>query len=58
MKKDISEEFASPNSNLRLLFATEAYSMGTDVADIRYVVHVGPPMSLESKLDGLFTDIT
>jgi superfamily II DNA helicase RecQ len=35
---------------IRILFATEAYSMGTDVRDIRRVVHVGAPTSLESKL--------
>lgn len=38
-----------PDSDLRLLFATEAYSMGTDAPDIRRIVHAGPPHSLESE---------
>jgi hypothetical protein len=35
---------------MRLLFATEAYSMGTDVPDIRRIVHYGVPSTLESKI--------
>ena len=43
----------TPNSTLRLLFATEAYGMGTDAPDIKRVVHFGPPASLESKNNNL-----
>ena len=32
------------------MFATEAYSMGTDVSNIRRVVHAGPPKTMESTL--------
>lgn len=35
--------------DIRLLFATEAYGMGTDSSDIRRVIHVGPPATIESK---------
>lgn len=35
---------------VRLLFATEALSMGTDITNIRRIIHVGPPTSLESKM--------
>ena len=34
---------------IRLLFATEAYNMGTDAPDIKKIVHFGVPGSLESK---------
>lgn len=44
MKK---KQFTS--SHLKLLFATEAYSMGTDAPNIRRIIHFGPPSSLESK---------
>ncbi|XP_052079201.1 uncharacterized protein LOC127717558 [Mytilus californianus] len=52
--------------SLRLLFATEAYSMGTDAPDIRQVVHYGVPSSLETYLqevgragrDGIFSTAT
>ena len=37
------------DSKLRLLFATEAYGIGADSPDIRRVVHVGPPNTIESK---------
>lgn len=36
--------------SLRLLYATEAYGMGIDVPDVRHVVHIGPPSTMESML--------
>merc|ERR1712062_148732 len=39
---------AMAQGGLRLLFATEAYSMGTDVADIKQIIHIGPPSTLET----------
>lgn len=50
MKDDVLKNFSSPNGEIRLLFATEAYSMGTDVEDIRRIIHLGVPSSLESKI--------
>ena len=37
------------DSDIRLLFATDVYGMGTDGPDVRHIVHVGPPTSLEGK---------
>ncbi|VDI04411.1 Hypothetical predicted protein, partial [Mytilus galloprovincialis] len=34
--------------SLRLLYATEAYGMGIDVPDVRHVVHIGPPSTMET----------
>jgi superfamily II DNA helicase RecQ len=53
-KSDISEEFSKPDSKLRLIFATDAYGMGVDVADIKRIVHVGTPTNLESKFNKAF----
>jgi ATP-dependent helicase YprA (DUF1998 family) len=36
--------------SVRLLLATEAFGMGTDVRDIRRVVHIGPPKCREGKI--------
>ena len=37
------------DGHIRLLFATEAYGMGADAPDVRRIIHIGPPASLESK---------
>ncbi|XP_046566715.1 ATP-dependent DNA helicase Q1-like, partial [Haliotis rubra] len=50
LKQELSCIFKSPNSHVRLLLATEAYSMGTDAPDIRRVIHIGPPSTLETYL--------
>ena len=49
MKMDVLTNMSDPDGNLRLLFATEAYSMGTDVPDIRRIVHCGVPRSVEGN---------
>ena len=49
MKEAVGRDMASTSGNIRFLIATEAYSMGTDAPDIRRVIHIGPPGSLESK---------
>ena len=46
MKNDILEEITLKNSRIRLLFA--ALSMGVDAPDIKHVIHIGPPSSIES----------
>ena len=53
MKSMITNAMQDPDGNLRLLFATEAYGMGADPPDVRRVVHVGPPTSIESEWDGI-----
>lgn len=50
--KDIrGRDMASSEGQIRLLFATEAYSMGVDAPDISRVVHAGAPATMESKWD-------
>ena len=51
MKETVSEGM---QNELRLLLATEAYSMGVDVNDICRIVHAGPPSSMESKFCMLY----
>ena len=48
MKSRITELMQSPDSGLRLLLCTEAYSMGADPANICNVVHIGPTNNIES----------
>ena len=49
MKGLIASSMARSDSSLRVLFATEAYGMGADAPDVRDVVHIGVPSSLDSK---------
>lgn len=49
MKEKTVHKMCYTSSHLKLLFATEAYSMGTDAPKIRRIIHFGPPSSLESK---------
>ncbi len=39
---------------VRVLLATEAYGYGADSPNVRYIIHVGPPNTMESKLNILF----
>ena len=48
MKVRICDEFQKENSLIRILFATEAFGMEIDISDIRAIVHVGVPRTLES----------
>lgn len=48
MKEKTVHEMCDPSSHLKLLFATEAYNMGTDAPNIRRIKHFGPPSPLES----------
>ncbi|KAK3082845.1 hypothetical protein FSP39_006929 [Pinctada imbricata] len=50
MKEKLVQEMGHPSSKLKLLFATEAYSMGTDAPNIRRIVHIGPPSSLDTYM--------
>lgn len=50
MKEKTVHEMCDPSSHLKLLFATEAYNMGTDAPNIRRIKHFGPPSSLETYL--------
>ena len=48
MKKEIVDDMGDTKGKIKLLFATEAYGMGADAPDVRQIVHIGPPTSLES----------
>lgn len=37
------------SERVRMLIATEAYSMGTDCNNIRRIIHTSPPSAIESK---------
>lgn len=49
MRREVVSHMADPNGPTKLLFDTEAYSMGTDAPDIRRIIHAGVPTRLESK---------
>ena len=51
MKGKLLNEMRDPSSSLKLLFAIEAYSMRTDAPNIRRILHIGPPSSLDSELN-------
>ena len=49
MKEVISKSMLCVGGTLRLLLATEAYGMGCDAPDVRRIVHISPPSSIESE---------
>ena len=53
MRNKVLHSMADPSGSTKLLFATEAYSMGTDAPDIRRVIHAGVPTRLESTISYL-----
>ena len=48
MKKSIISEIRKRNSRVRVIFATSALGMGVDAPDIRHVIRITPPSSIES----------
>ena len=46
-RKNVVDDMANPLGSIKLLFATEAYSMGTDCPNLRDVHFIGVPHSLE-----------
>ena len=46
-KKIITTSLYSPNGKCRVIFCTNAFGMGVNFPDIRYVVHYGPPRNVE-----------
>lgn len=47
--KEVVASAMGESVGLKLLFATEAYSMGTDCPDIERIVHFGVPKKIESR---------
>ena len=50
MKKSVGCDMGTVSGSIKLLFATEAYSMGADAANVSRVFHITPPSNLESKI--------
>ncbi|VDI31554.1 Hypothetical predicted protein [Mytilus galloprovincialis] len=48
MKALITHMMHETHDSLRLVFATEAYGTGIDVPDIKQIIHVGPPNTMET----------
>ena len=48
MKDDIMLLFNTKDTNLRVVIATAAFSMGIDIADVRQIIHWGSPSSVEA----------
>lgn len=49
-KKEVLSAFCQPAGTLRVVIATTAFGMGVDCADIRVIIHWGPPSTLEQYL--------
>ncbi len=49
MKELIARSMKKKDSKLKLLLGTDSYGMGTDSPNIRRIVHVGVPATVESK---------
>lgn len=47
LRFSLANDLSMKNGKIKLLFATEAYGMGTDAPDIHQIIHIGPPSSLE-----------
>ena len=47
MKEKILRSFMTPNSKLRMVVATTAFSMGIDCPDICNIIHYSPPTSID-----------
>ena len=43
----ILKEVVKSNSVIRFLFVTVAFGMGIDCPDIRRIIHIGPPRTME-----------
>lgn len=50
VKKKILTSFKQPGAQLRIVIATIAFGLGIDCADVRQVIHVGPPSDTESYI--------
>ena len=47
MKEEILQQLTSPDSTIRVVFATVAMGMGVDITSVRYIIHIGPPHSIQ-----------
>ena len=47
VKSTITKSFADQNGAIRVLFATLAFGMGVDSADLHHIIHYGPPKGID-----------
>ncbi len=50
MKSKIIQDLRKPEPTIRLIFATVALGMGLNAPSVRYVLHIRPPLSLETYM--------
>ena len=48
MKKEIINQLTGTNSTARVIFATVAIGLGVNIPNVRKVIHIGPPTTIES----------
>ena len=48
MKKEILKQLTGTKSTIRVVFATVAIGLGVNIPDVRQVIHIGPPTTIES----------
>ena len=48
MKQEILEELTSAESLIRVVFATVALGLGVNIPNVKQIIHIGPPRTLES----------
>ena len=48
MKEEILKQMSSEAGIVRVVFATVAIGMGVDIRDIRQIIHIGPPSSVNA----------
>ena len=48
MKDQILKQLCSPESTVRVVFATVALGMGVDIKGIRHIVHITPPHTIQA----------
>ena len=47
MKEEVLKQLCSKQSTIRVVFASVALGMGIDIPDIRHVVHITPPYTIQ-----------
>lgn len=47
------KSFKNPSSPLRIVIATIAFGLGVDCAEVRKVIHLGPPSDVEDYIQQL-----
>ncbi|XP_057290804.1 ATP-dependent DNA helicase RecQ-like [Hydractinia symbiolongicarpus] len=50
MKHEIISEISKIDSNIRVIFATSALGMGVNAPNMKQIVHIGPPPTLEEYM--------